>query len=163
MPIELSCCLLAGKQQHFPAISCFWCCGCQLCCCLHVKKKQLEGHIALNNGLWLRTTNCLRLRDIDHRLFICVRPFLPTASIVSSITRRDNCAEVVCVACSLGTGNHQWETSADHLHSKESLDITADHCKLEHLSKPRTRVGCPFFTYNNSLQKLVFHLQLFDF
>ena len=59
--------------------------------------------------------------------FISLWISLFPASVFSTITRCCSCAQVVSIASGLGTRNHQWETSADHLHSAEGLDITTSH------------------------------------
>lgn len=88
---------------------------------------------------WYLYCDKLTLRAV---LFISLWISLSPASVFSTITRCCSCAQVVSIASGLGTRNHQWETSADHLHSAEGLDITTNHGNENLIPSRRTNLLC---------------------
>lgn len=84
----------------------------------------LDIHALITQITWHLSFDKLTLRAVP---FISFWISLSLASIFSTITRCCGCAQVISIASGLGTRNHQWETTADHVHSSESLDITTNH------------------------------------
>lgn len=97
------------------------------------------GQACFNCSDWYLYCDKRTLRAV---LFISLWISLSPASVFSTITRCCSCAQVVSIASGLGTRNHQWETSADHLHSAEGLDITSNHGNESPIPSRSTNLLC---------------------